>query len=508
MSNLTSTSNRQSSSSRALGAIALILCAAPGFGQEQPMDIRECEIFEGLVERWEGAVESMGVPGCSMAIIMDGEVYACGSFGVRNPVGDPVDADTMFYIASVTKTFTAGALARLSEQGRVDLDAPVQQYLPRFKLANKEATRSITVRDLLCHRPGINSRPIVFLDAYTGQITEDRFYYWLEQVEPLGAVNYTNVHFTLAGRVLESITGKPWKDALDEQIFTPTGMRRTTAYASRMYSDENVAFPMERDASGRFVACKTRKTDMTMHAAGGSGTTARDGARWVLLQLRDGEIDGTNVLSPKTARAMRTYASRSEPRGNPAVRNGFGMGWMLGSYRDHPYVTHGGGYVGTAAHLSFLPEEGLGVVVLANGSPSGTLFCDLVSGDIYDRLLGEEGHEDMLPRMVERLKQRTTPEPAPDNLVAANQLSVDPRIYAGVYSNEHWGEITFSLGDGELSARFGQLAMTLEADGRDRFLARTSAGDEYNGILVVEDERVLQVVLDDDGTLLRFERVE
>jgi len=492
----------------ALRAAAIVVSALPGLTQDKALDIRECEIFDGLVERWEGAVEDMGVPGCSIAVVMDGQLYACGAFGIRNPAGDPVDADTMFYIASCTKTFTAGALARLAEQGRVDLDSKVQKYLPRFKLADEQASASITVRDLLCHRPGINSFPIVFLDAYTGQITEDRFYHWLSQTEPLGQVTYTNVHFTLAGRVLEAITGEHWKDALGEQLFVPAGMLRTTAYASRMYSDKNVAFPMEKDGDGRFVACSTRKSDQTMHAAGGTGTTARDGARWLLVQLRDGEIDGTKVFSPRTARAMRTYESKSTPRGATPSLDGFGLGWMLGTYRGRPFVTHGGGYVGTAAHLSFLPEEGLGVVVLANGSPSGSLFGDLVSMDIYDRLLGEDGAEDMLPAFIDRIARVEPNERQPDDLVASNQLTLEPADYAGLYSNEHWGDLTLSLGDGNLTATIGQLSLAMQASGQDRFVGRTSAGGEYAGTFILEKGRVARVVLAGDGEPLEFGRVE
>ena len=464
--------------------------------------------LEGLVGRWETAIEELGVPGCAVAVVRGGQVLGYASLGVRNPAGELVDPDTMFYIASVTKTFTAGALAVLHERGEVDLDQVVEEYLPRFTLADEQAAWALTVRELLCHRPGLNTFPVVFLDAYTGEITEDRYYHWLSQVEPTGETTYTNVHFTLAGRVLAAVAEQPWQDALDELVFRPAGMTRTTAYASRLYGDENAALPMEWTPEG-FAACQTSKVDATMHAAGGTGTSARDAARWILLHLNGGAAGGQRVFSAETAAEMTARQSDSRPNGQIRRLDGFGLGWMLGTYRGRPYATHGGGYVGTAAHLSFLLEDGLGVVVLANSSPSGQALCDVISIDVYDRLLGLET-EDLLPSYVSRIRasRADVDETATTDLVASGALALQPEAYVGSYRNVHWGTLGIELEGGELRARMGALVVHLRGAGAgsDRFVLDSDSVTGVAGRFVGEGERVTAVELAGDGLEARFER--
>ena len=133
-----------------------------------------------LKERWRGAMEECGVPALAMVLVEGDEVVHRVTLGKRDPGRDePVTKDTIFYIASATKPYVAFALAQLAEQEKLDLDAPVKRYLPRFRLADPALTESIKVRDLLCHRYGLNSGPIVLLDAYTGEITEERYYHFL-----------------------------------------------------------------------------------------------------------------------------------------------------------------------------------------------------------------------------------------------------------------------------------------------------------------------------------------
>ncbi|MEM7305901.1 MAG: serine hydrolase domain-containing protein [Planctomycetota bacterium] len=489
--------------------IALVpLVAALAQPSDSPRSFADVPELADLPPRIEQAIEELGVPGCAIAAIRDGKLLAVHCAGVRNPAGEPVDADTMFYIASVTKTFTAAAAALLAERGELDLDEVVEEYLPRFTLADEEAALDVTVRDLLCHRAAINSFPIVFLDAYTGQITEDRYYHWLARAERGDDVEYTNVNFTLAGRVLEACEGEPWKDVLDELLFQPAGMTRTTAYASRMYSDPNCAIPMELGPNG-FAACAARKTDRTMHAAGGSGTTARDAARWIELMLGDGAAGERRVLAPETARGLRARESDVAPNGRIRRLDGFGLAWFLGTYRGRPYVTHGGGYVGTAAHLSFLPEDGLGVVVLANASPAGQALSDVASIDVYDRLLGETGHGDLLPAYVRELRAEraaSTPPPAGD-LIASGRLELAPAAYVGRYVDTHWGELELMHEGGELAGWLGDQSVTMLARGEPgAFEARLGSGRTVAGEFLVEDGAVRAILFEEGPYRMRFER--
>ncbi len=431
------------------------------------------ELFDGLHERWERAVRAMHIPGMAVAVVIDDKVALLDTFGIRNPeTKEPVTPDTGFYIASCTKSFMAMGIATLVDEGKVDLDAPVKKYLPQFQIADPALTKTLTVRDLLSHAKGLSSWPITFGEAYTGQMTEERYYRLLADEKPRGKFSYSNVHFTLAGRIAQAVTGMHWKDFLAARIYEPAGMKRSTAYASKLYGDPNVAIPTdERD--GVWVPCSTRKTDSTMHAAGGMGTTARDAARWLRLNMGGGTIDGTRVLSGRLTGEMQTMQadSRARTTGN-ATREGYGLGWFMGNYDGHKHLEHGGGYTGTAAYIGFLPERGIGVAVLANSDLAAGLVIR-VAQDVFDRFLGIEG-EDTMPRLIEAAGERRRNSPATvnrsgRNLAAAKGLVAPPEAYAGTYVNDKWGTLEVRYEDGKLLARAGALSMTLIDQSRGRF---------------------------------------
>lgn len=464
----------------ALGLIAQEANAHPSGADESLPEgvvrVGEADDLQGLHERWQQAAAGLGVPGYSVAIVKDRKLYAFDSHGFGDAARTrPVGPETMFYIASATKTYTALALAVLADDGRVDLDAPVATYLDRFELADPEATRSVTIRDLLCHRPGIEMSPIVWLDAYTGQITEDRFYHWLKQARPSGEVTYSNVHFTIAGRVIEAVTGKKWQDFLQADLFEPLGMLRTTAYASRMYADPDCAFPMEEVAEGEFAETALRKTDRVMHAAGGMGTTAGDAARWIELFLNGGQLDEIPLVSPDVVEEALAYQSRlAAPGGVIRRRIGYGLGWFLGEFRGRRYAEHEGGYAGTAAHLSFLPDDAMGVAVLANSSPGGQRLATLISIDVYDRLLGVREDPGLLPQMVAQAARERAPRAAARlereqrRPVDAAGLGAPLEGLAGTYASEFLGELCLQVVDGQLEGRYGDLRLQLFLGGPDQ----------------------------------------
>jgi CubicO group peptidase (beta-lactamase class C family) len=453
-----------------------------------------------LSERWRGAMEACGVPALAMVLVDGDEVVHRVTLGQRDPARDaPVTGDTMFYIASITKTYVAFALARLAEEGKVELDAPVKRYLPRFRLADAELSARITVRDLLCHRHGLNSGPIVLLDAYTGEITEERYYHFLAEVEPRG-VDYSNLHFTLAGRVIEAVTGEAWREHLNEHLFRPAGMTRTTGYADWMYAQDDVAIPAVV-VDGGPVAVPVRKTDRTMHAAGGLGTSIDDAARWLRLQLGRGTIDGTRLLSARGTEA--SWELQADARsGEVGAPRGFALAWQRGLYRGHLELQHGGDYVGLSAVMRFLPELGLGVAVLTTGGNGAQGLCELVSTDALERLLADDEVADPLPALlqsaragrrsdVERFARAAEPP--------ALQLSVPPERLAGVYRNEWYGTLSIEAAGAGLRARLGDFPIELTTPRQDVLALASNGPIGGEGQLELADGRVLAIAFDMEG---------
>jgi CubicO group peptidase (beta-lactamase class C family) len=397
----------------------------------------------------------------------------------------------------------------LVDEGKVDLDAKVSRYLPRFRLATEEATDAITVRSLLTHEHGLNSFPIVYLDAFTGEITEDRFYRFLAEVEPRGQVAYSNLHFTLVGRIIEAVSGKPWRVFLEERIFAPAGMTRTTGFADQMYAREDVAFPtLYRD--GEHVFCPVRKTDRTMHAAGGLGTSARDGARWLLLNLQGGTIGGKRLLSEKRARDMQVLHARNESAIGQVARDGYGLAWAVGTWEGRRALEHGGGYAASSARFTFLPDDGIGVVVLVNGDGPAGSFADQITGDVLAAFTGVEV-EDGLPGLI-RVERRQRPRrerSLPRGTNPAEEeggLSLGREAYAGTYAHDDWGTVTLTVEDGRLTGRAGDLPVTLFSRGRDEVRVILGLDQEATGAFRIDGDKVVGLELELPAAAVVFRR--
>jgi len=504
----------------AVAGVFIAAAAAPCTDAADPAKIRDIPLFEGLAERWEAAMASMKVPGFTVAVILDGELAALDAFGVRDLAGRPATPDTIYYIASCTKTYNGLAIVKLAEEGKIDLDAPVRTYLPQLKLPDEALASSITVRDLLCHRYGINSGDIVFQDAYTGQITDEAFFRLLAEAEISGGIEYSNVHYTILGRVIEAVAGKNWRDHMRDAIRAPAGMERTTAWASVMYGDDNSAEPMIL-LDGVWARSPLVKTDRTMHAAGGMGTSARDAATWLMLHMRGGAVGGKRLVSKASMdEVLKMQAKFDETNGSIRALDGFSVAWMAGTYRGlTPYYMHGGGYLGAAALIAFIPEKGCGVAVLSNVGSTGNGLCDIVSIDIFDRVMEVKDARDLLPSYEGRAGQYNAqlkgfdaarPNPATPGRDGAG-LSLPPAKYAGSYANEKRGTVEFALADGTLTATLGDLALRLAAGNEPDAIDMWAAPDmQWSGRFELNAERsaVTAIIMpDDDGEEVVFRKV-
>jgi len=489
-------------------SLAFLVCALVARAGDPPVPPE----LAGLRERWESAMASLDVPGLAVIVVKDDKVIYTETIGVRDPAtNSPVTPDTMFYIASCTKSYLAMAIMTLVDEGKVYLDNPVRTYLPRFQTAEPTITETLSVRDLLCHGKGLSSGPIVSLDAYTGEITEDRFYHWLKEAKAKGEFEYTNLHFTIAGRIVEAVSGKSWKDFLDEKVFKPSGMTRTTAFASRMYADANCAFPSDL-FNGKLAATRVRKTDRTMHAAGGLGASIQDLGRWLRLNLNRGSLDGKTVVTRESADEMRKiHAKLSSPMSRGLrTREGHGLGWNIGPYDKVTMLEHGGGYTGASALVAFIPEKGIGIAALANANRPIT---EIVIFDVCNRLLGIQTEDD-LPKLKAAAEQRRRRQASRQKNTAAapvnaKALTLPLQAYPGTYENADWGTFHIEVDGDQLAGRWGDLMFQLRSVGKDAFLGDSGAGDPDKGRFEVEGGKVEAVVIgvDEEAKLeARFAR--
>jgi CubicO group peptidase (beta-lactamase class C family) len=326
-----------------------------------------------LSEFVTAAADRLGVPGAAVAVWAEGrERYAChGLTSVDNPL--PVDRDTMFVVGSISKTFTATALMRLVADGRVELDAPVQRFVPEFTLADERAAARITVLQLLNHTAGLEWRLSVdtgegddALAAYVAALAESA------PIAPPGTrASYSQAGYNLAGRIVERVTGRTFERAVRSLLFEPLGLAHS-AYSARDVMIRRFAVGHSSPAGGGPAAVsRWGKDSRANNPGGGVVSSPADLLRWARFHLGDGRADGdVRVLPGDLLHRMR--AQTAELRGS-TLGDAIGICWFLREVGGVATIGHGGSANGQFADLLIAPERDFAVAVMSNCGPDSGL---------------------------------------------------------------------------------------------------------------------------------------
>ncbi|WP_412068944.1 serine hydrolase [Rubrivirga sp. IMCC43871] len=412
------------------------------------------------------------VPGLAVAVVRDGEtVYARGFGHADREAQLEATPDTPFYIASATKPFTALLAALLDHEGTLALDATLADLFPDVAFDSAIEADAVTVRHLLSHTAGIDNGPLAFRAAFTGQHTPTEMRRLLagtavEEGSPRGTFDYTNVGYNVLSLRLDEIA--PWQEQLAARVFEPLGMSRTTAVASEA---EGGAVPYAVHPTRGAERIALVKHDDTMQAAGGMMASANDLARWLAVHLDGGRLDGRQIVPADViAEVHRPVAvGRGESYG-ALDRDGYALGWHTGTYDGDRLLHHLGGFAGFHAHTSFMPERGVGVVVLANEAGTGGRLATLFATTIYDwwaaapdardTVMADardaadalyDGFQGAMARARADLDQRAA---------RTWQLSLPAEAYAGTFAHPDYGTMVVEapLADAaRLAVQFGRL---------------------------------------------------
>lgn len=403
------------------------------------------------------------VPGFAIAIVKDDKVVFAKGYGVRE-LGKPapVDADTLFAIASNTKAFTAAALAILVDEGKIKWDDPVTKYLPFFQLYDSYVTRELTIRDLLSHRSGLatfGGDLLWYETTYSREEILRRIRFLKPTSSFRSRYGYQNIMFLAAGEIVPVVTGKSWDDFVRERFFLPLGMRRTTTKFKELQGAENIAIP-HNEVDDKIRVIRYDNVDNSGGAAAINSSVA-DMAQWVRLQLGRGNFEGKRFFSAATSREMWTPhtivggVSEQAEKFNPTRHfNLYGLGWSLGDYHGRKVVSHGGGLDGMISQVAMLPEENLGVVVLTN---SETPLANILVNKIFDVFLGVEPRDwnaDYLARARQSEETaRAAAKKVEDSRVQNTKPSLPLSAYAGTYSGAMYGPARVTEENGRLVLR-------------------------------------------------------
>lgn len=403
-------------------------------------------------------------PGMAVAVVRGEELIYAAGFGVADiGSGRTVTPDTLFYVASTTKSFTGTAAALLAHRGALDLDAPISRYLPSLRLQEPLSPDAITVRDLLTMTHGIdNEGPVVFRTAFSGVHDRDLLLSLLARhapAEKARAFDYGNLGYNVFSLMLDGESEGAWKEILRRELFAPLGMNDTVATLDGV-DPGRLAWPHGTTPDG-FERLRYTKAAGNMHAAGGHVSSVLDLARWLEAHLNQGRVDGAQVLPPAViAETHRQQAEQNRDFGS-YHRHGWGLGWDLGTYDGELLVHRFGSYAGFRSHVSFLPERGIGVAVQVNDGMLGSFLPDAVANAIYDRLLEKPGLEAAAADRLEKLSKMATMgrgrlrQELDKRAERQKPLPHPVSAYVGSYENEELGRMEWRLEGDDLVARIG-----------------------------------------------------
>jgi CubicO group peptidase (beta-lactamase class C family) len=380
--------------------------------------------LDALDAQIRAVMTEAGIPGAAVGVLYRGEEYVAG-YGVTNvDYPQPVDADTLFQVGSLTKTFTMAAAMRLVEQGPLELDTPIRRYLPDLQMSDPEVAARVTLRHLFTHTSGLPTNNFAAMgggdDALARFVAEEVPREPL--ILPLGLYpSYSNIGLSLAGRVIEVVGGRPYEVMIRELLFEPLGMTRATFFAADAILAATTAGHVVLD--GQPYRQRPWAMSRPSHPAGGIVASVREMLRYARFWLDDGVgPDGARLLSPEALMQIGTPQASQ-----PADLLTLGLNWIVTDVDGVPVWTHDGATFGQNSRLYIVPELDFAYCALTNVNDGGPV---LGAGLVWatENLLGRS-----LP---------AAPPPSPLPLDAAALAA-----YAAVYENPGENRYTLRMGD-------------------------------------------------------------
>lgn len=318
---------------------------------------------------------ALGVPGVAVGVLADGEEqYAYGGVtSVEHPLA--VTEETLFQFGSTGKTFTATAILRLVERGAIDLTSRVRTYLPEFRVADEETARQVTVLQLLNHTAGWDGDMMDdtgsgddALEKYVARMAR------LTQVTPLGRfVSYNNASLSVAGRIIEKVTGLSYEDAMKDLVLGPLGLNHCFFFPNDIMT-RRFAVGHNQTPDGSIHVARPWALPRGGNPAGGMSSNARDQIAWARFHMGDGRADsGERILAPETLHSMQVPTA--DCFGN-AIGDQCGIAWWLKEIGGRTTVSHGGTTNGQHSMFVMVPEAGFAIISLTNCGPNGPVFND------------------------------------------------------------------------------------------------------------------------------------
>ena len=416
------------------------------------------------------ATQSTSDTGVAVGIIQKGKVVLSRGYGYRDREAKlPVTEKTLFAIGSTTKAFTGVTLAIAAQDGLLDLETPIVRYLPDFAMKDPNATREITALDLMTHRSGLPRHDFVW---YLTPFSRENLAYRLRYLDPNPNITfrkgfqYNNLMFMMGGYLLERLSGQTWEDYLRARVLEPLGMNDTAFSPSEAKKAAELAVPY----TGKK---KIPHKDLSnVGPAGSLYSNLSDMTRWLQFQIRKGKTEAGVELLPTTIFESVLWAPHIPVR-LLGLNGSYGVGWFLNRLLGRQYIWHGGNIDGFSAHVSFLPEEETGIIVLMNQSGERSLMFE-IQHRIYQLLLEEKADDgaiiDKLPHALPDATAAAITDTTPRFVTAGRETTDVLSVHGGIYEDAGYGELHIIEGNDKIKAYYyGTLVDLVKAEKENQY---------------------------------------
>ena len=467
----------------------------------------------GFDEYMARVMKDWNAPGIGVGIVVKDKLVFAKGYGYRD-FGNklPYTPTTTQPIASNSKLFTAVAVGMLVDQGKLEWDKPIRQFVPGIRFYNDELDRTITIRDMLSHRTGVTRHDLIW---YKSPFTRRELWDRLRFLEPSAPIRtkflYNNLMYTAAGSVVEELSGTSWEKFVQQRIFDPLGMTRSTLTIEDNLKGPEPAVPYTERRDGTELYRRPYYTaEVAIAPAGAINSNVRDLSQWVIALLNGGKVDGKQVIPSAVLRetvtpsiAMPNSALESLGWGEQ-LNSAYGMGRWTSAYRGHLLAYHGGDLPGFHSQISIMPNDSIGVIVLVIGDHVAPFYNGLTY-NIYERLLGlpltpwSERLNEM--RLKDKKAQTQARAVAGAGRAQGTKPSHALNDYVGEFEHPAYGLLTIARADTGLTFDLHGIRMPLthfhsdrvdtpddEEDGKYSVTFRTSPMGEIDGADLSLDE--------------------
>lgn len=382
---------------RTVVALAFAI-ALPGLAQAAPP--------KGFDARVEAIRAKLGAPGVAIAIVENGKVTVARGYGKKAlAAAEPVGPDTIFQIGSVSKAFTAAALATLVDDGKIGWDDRVIDHMPDFRMYDAWVTREMTVRDLLVHRSGLGLGQGDMMMVPATNLSRAETVRRIRYLKPVtsfrSAYAYDNILYIAAGQLIEEVTGKTWEVYVRDRLLRPAGMTSSVTNDPDRFLAKDRAYPHGRLSEIRGMgpqqALNEQEVSLGLNSApaGAIAASANDMAKWLAIQLAAGKVAGSDkpLFSEASAREMwkPVVPTPSAPLPGALAEvspqfSSYALGWQVQDYRGHKILSHGGATLGFRAAIVLIPEKNVGIAIMTNSEENG--LAPSIRAELLDHYLG------------------------------------------------------------------------------------------------------------------------